>query len=152
MVQKIVQRDKAMADIFDDEKIIGGSTIVKFGTIRIVASKDADHDFHFLLMPVEHREDFTELTEVELKDMQKSESLVAELYKQHGLDGYSKIELVGTGAGRTVQHYHVHILPGKSDNFHNNPADRALHRSADQIREVVSKLNSEFKKLIENMQ
>ncbi len=144
MVEKTKQQGKAMADIFDDEKIIGISTITKVGAIRIVASKDADHDFHFLLMPIEHRGDFTELTETELKDMQRAESLVARFYKKHGLDGYSKIERVGASAGRTVPHYHVHILPGKSDNFHSNPADRALHRSTDQIKEAVSELSAEF--------
>jgi diadenosine tetraphosphate (Ap4A) HIT family hydrolase len=140
-----------MPDIFDDEKIIGASTITKVGTIRIVASKDADHEFHFLLIPIRHVEYFTELKEDEFKDMQSAESLIDAFYRARRLDGYSKIELVGIGAGRTVPHYHVHFIPGKSDNFHNNPSDRVLHRSADQIREVVSELSPEFERLKENL-
>ncbi len=83
--------------------------------------------------------------------MQNAESLIAAFYRAHRFDGYSKIELVGIGAGRTVPHYHVHFLPGKSDNFHNNPADRELHRSADQIREAVSALSPEFERLKRNV-
>jgi diadenosine tetraphosphate (Ap4A) HIT family hydrolase len=134
-------------DIFDDEKIIGASTITTIGTVRIVASKDADHEFHFLVMTIQYRDSFIDLTETELKDMQMAESLIAAFYKAHGLDSYSKIELVGSGAGRTIPHFHTHFLPGKSDLFNNNPGNRALHRSADQLNEIVSRLRPEFENL-----
>ncbi|MEM3208709.1 MAG: HIT domain-containing protein [Candidatus Micrarchaeaceae archaeon] len=133
-----------VADIFDNESIIGASTIKRVGTFRIVASKDADHEYHFLLMPIAHRERFAELTIEELTDMQKAEAIIQIFYAKHGINGYSKIELVGEEAGRTIPHYHVHFVPGKSDAFHNDPSKRHIHRDSTQMSKVVQELAAEF--------
>ncbi|MGC8699914.1 MAG: HIT domain-containing protein [Candidatus Micrarchaeia archaeon] len=141
----------AYKDIFDSEQIIGASTILKIGSMRIVASLDADHEYHFLLMPIAHRESFTELTGEELKDMQFAERAISEFYKAHGIDGYSKIELVGKGAGRTIEHLHWHFVPGKSDVFHNNPKDRPIHRNGEQMKKVVDSLRPEFEEIMRKL-
>ncbi|MEM3227517.1 MAG: HIT domain-containing protein, partial [Candidatus Micrarchaeaceae archaeon] len=145
MVDIILEKNNS--DIFDRENIIGPSTITILGTVRIVASKDADHEYHFLVMTVKHREKFTELTPEELSDMQKAERIIERFYKKHGINGYSKIELVGEEAGRTVAHYHVHFIPLKSDLFHNNPKDRGIHRDQEQMNKIVKELIVEFKSI-----
>ncbi len=134
-------------DIFDNEEVIGKSTIIKIGTIRIVASMDADHEYHFLVMTIAHRNNYFELTDAERSDYALAEKVIAGFYKMHGIDGYSKIELVGEEAGRTIPHWHVHFVPGKSDNFHNNPKERPLHRSSEELHTFAKSLSPEFENI-----
>ncbi|MGC8676572.1 MAG: HIT domain-containing protein, partial [Candidatus Micrarchaeia archaeon] len=138
-------------DIFDNEEVIGKSTIIKVGTMRIVASMDADQEYHFLVMTIAHRNNSLELTDAERSDYALAERVIAEFYKMHGIGGYSKIELVGEEAGRTIPHWHVHFVPGKSDNFHNNPKDRPIHRSGVELSKFAEGLRPQFEEIAKSL-
>ncbi|MGC8538150.1 MAG: HIT domain-containing protein [Candidatus Micrarchaeia archaeon] len=120
---------------------------MKVGTARIVASIDADHEYYFLVMTITHRNVFSELTDDEKRDYARAEDVISAFYKMHGINGYSKIELVGEESGRTISHLHVHFVPGKSDSFHNNPKDKPLHRSSEELYSFAVSLSPEFENI-----
>ncbi len=68
--------------------------------------------FHVLVIPVRHIESFDALTYEDSQLLIKMVTVIQDITKAPGLDGYKVLTNAGAGAGQVIPHLHFHILSG----------------------------------------
>jgi histidine triad (HIT) family protein len=81
-----------------------------FVAIRDIAPKAPTH---LLVIPERHLETFREIGELEAGESKRLLEFVADTAREAGLEDYRVVVNVGSGAGQTVFHVHVHVLGGR---------------------------------------
>ena len=75
-----------------------------------------DVDGHMLAIPKRHFENILDCDGKTLDCLMHTVKLIAEHCVKHcGYDGVNLLNANGTSAGQSVPHFHIHILPRKSD-------------------------------------
>lgn len=87
---------------------------VKVGTVYVLPDGYPVTPGHCLIIPIEHRSDYFDLTGDERRDTHKAlEQLHAEL-RAAGAEGFNIGWNCGTSAGQTVGHAHCHLIPRRT--------------------------------------
>ena len=81
-----------------------------FVAIRDIAPKAPTH---LLVIPERHLETFREIGELQADESKRLLEFVADTAREAGLEDYRVVVNVGSGAGQTVFHVHVHVLGGR---------------------------------------
>ena len=138
-------------DVFCNRKLISKEiyyetkhTIVLYNARPIVPG-------HSLIIPKRHVADFTDLGKTEALDMfgviRRIKPLLLERYR---CDSYTLTAQVGEGAGMTVNHFHMHIVPRRKDDRYGNDDNRIYDRLYGSIGRMSAKrkwIESEAKAL-----
>ncbi len=101
--------------------IRAGQPAAQFGTVAAFNDGNPVTDGHLLIVPLRHTPDWLSMTEQEVRD---SEALIRTLavrirQRDPSVSGFNIGANIGTSAGQTVLHAHIHLIPrrdGDTDN------------------------------------
>jgi histidine triad (HIT) family protein len=69
------------------------------------------HQHHILVIPKRHVESLTEITEVEMKDLDVLQKKALEALKNLGYSSITQLVREGNGINKSVNHVHFHTIP-----------------------------------------
>jgi histidine triad (HIT) family protein len=107
---EIAARTSEAEIVFENEKYIAFLDInpVNYGHTLVMPKKHFDN---FLTVPAQDLEELTKLTQY----------LSGAIKRALKADGFNVISNNGTSAGRSVFHFHYHIIPRYENDFHIQP-------------------------------
>lgn len=83
----------------------------RFGSVYVIFDGYAVAPGHVLVIPVEHRADYFELTEQERHDTHRVFEALSRAYRVAGVTDFNIGWNCGTAAGQTIMHAHGHFIP-----------------------------------------
>lgn len=99
---KIAKKEISSKILYEDDQIIA--------TMDINPKKNG----HTLIIPKNHYEDYTKLTEEILNYiMKKVQTIASNICKKLNCDGYSLV--INYGSLQEIKHFHLHILPNSKE-------------------------------------
>jgi len=101
---KIIKGEIPCFKVYEDDKVLA------FEDINPIS------DGHTLIIPKRHAEDIWEIPEEDLVAIHRIAKKIAGAIKK-ALDpvGIACLQLNGRGVGQVVMHYHLHLIPRRSD-------------------------------------
>lgn len=113
---------------------------------------------HFLLMPKNHHEKFSDLTNEEYLEISELRSKLLKHYQSHGYDVAYVFNKTGAPAGQTVPHFHEHVILAASKTHELIGKLRVLKNMLfgssklpdDELKQKVSSLKSELDPVLRN--
>lgn len=73
-----------------------------------------EEKLHFLILPKQHRLDFTDLTKAEYLETMQLTQRIVRFYQSKGLSSAYIYNKTGSEAGQTVPHWHQHVILGSN--------------------------------------
>lgn len=83
----------------------------RYSSVRVLFDGYAVTPGHVLVIPVEHRSDYFELTDREREDTHRVFVALSEAYRKLGASGFNIGWNCGEDAGQTIMHAHGHLIP-----------------------------------------
>lgn len=83
----------------------------RFGSVYVIFDGYAVAPGHVLVIPIEHRADYFELTDEELRDTNLVFNALAEAHRAAGVTDFNIGWNCGEAAGQTIMHAHGHLIP-----------------------------------------
>lgn len=74
---------------------------------------DPQAPVHFLVIPKEHIQSVSQVTENNAQVVGHIFSVIAKVAKELGLESYRVVSNIGAQAGQSVLHLHFHVLAGR---------------------------------------
>lgn len=83
----------------------------RFGSVYVIFDGYAVAPGHVLVIPVEHRADYFELTDQERRDTHLVFEALSRAYRDAGVTDFNIGWNCGEAAGQTIMHAHGHFIP-----------------------------------------
>lgn len=126
---KIIKGDIPSFTVYEDE------------TFKVILDRFPAAPGHMLIIPKEHYADMFELPdEVAARLYPLAKKLAAKVKAVTGAEGINIVQNNGEAAGQSVYHFHLHIVPRKTDD------GIILNQSSNQDM-TIEELEEMFKKL-----
>lgn len=82
-----------------------------FGSVYVIFDGYAVAPGHVLVIPVEHRSDYFELTAEEREDTHRVFTALSAVHRASGITDFNIGWNCGEAAGQTIMHAHGHLIP-----------------------------------------
>lgn len=82
-----------------------------FGSVRVLFDGYPVTPGHVLVIPLEHRETYFELSDEEREDTHRVFTALAAAHRKLGATGFNIGWNAGADAGQTIMHAHGHLIP-----------------------------------------
>lgn len=86
----------------------------QFGSVYVIFDGYAVAPGHVLVIPVEHRADYFELTDQEREDTHRVFAALSAAHRASGVTDFNIGWNCGEAAGQTIMHAHGHLIPRQS--------------------------------------
>lgn len=97
-------------EVIDKQRVFAGKKVTLLYNYKPLGNDQ----LHFLIVPKEHRETFTHLTQEEYLETAQLASKVMTHFREKGFPVAHLFHKSGSAAGQTVPHWHLHLILSSS--------------------------------------